>query len=274
MWPAHDIAEQLLRRAQSANDSVQLMFAQLALGFTSYQMGELLLAKRDIEKAISLYNRERPLAFRFSACDSEVMCMSYLAFTLWTLGYPDQALKRVDEAIGLALALTHPFSLVFAENFAGFLHLYRRDARAAQEHWEATITVCAEHGITEFFGLATFVCGAAVAEQGRHEQGIAQMRDALRASGLAMARPSLLIRLAEACMQAGRLDDGLRALAEALAIADENKDRQDEPETHRLKGELLLGRTIPTLPTLRAALNVRLRSRASRARNLTSCARL
>jgi adenylate cyclase len=209
-------------------------------------MGKLLLARQHIEMAISLYDRERPLAFRFTGLDSEVMCLSYLAFTLWTLGYPDQALKRVNEAIGLAQALSHPFSLVFAENFTGFLHLYRREARAAQEHGETVIMLCAEHGITEFFGFATFICGAAMAEQGRFEEGIARMQQgevAIRASGMAgaaLARPSLLIRLAEAYMQIDRLDDGLRALAEALAAGEEHEDRQDEPEKHRVRGELLL----------------------------------
>jgi predicted ATPase len=181
---AHDLAEQLLRRAQSADDPARLMFAHLALGFTSYQMGELLLAREHIEMAISFYDRERPLAFRFTGIDSKVMCLSYLAFTMWTLGYADQALKRANEAVGLAQALSHPFSLVFAENFAGFLYLYRREARAAQAHGELVITLCDEHEITEFFGLATFVCGAAMAGQGRNEEGIAQMQDASRASGV------------------------------------------------------------------------------------------
>jgi tetratricopeptide (TPR) repeat protein len=77
-------------------------------------------------------------------------------------------------------------------------------------------------------------------ELGRNKEGIVQMQDASRASGLALARPSLLIRLAEAYMRAGRLDDGLRGLAEALAAGEEHEDRQDEPEKHRVKGELLL----------------------------------
>ena len=41
-------------------------------------------------------------------------------------------------------------------------------------------------------------------------------------------------------METGRLDDGLSALAEALAAADEHENRFCEAETHRLKGELLL----------------------------------
>jgi len=46
--------------------------------------------------------------------------------------------------------------------------------------------------------------------------------------------------LAEACMETGRLDDGLSALREAMAAADEHETRQYETEMHRLKGQLLL----------------------------------
>jgi predicted ATPase len=46
--------------------------------------------------------------------------------------------------------------------------------------------------------------------------------------------------LAEAYTQAGRIDDGLSASAEALAVADEHENRAFEAETHRLTGELLL----------------------------------
>jgi predicted ATPase len=41
-------------------------------------------------------------------------------------------------------------------------------------------------------------------------------------------------------MKTGRLDDGLSALTEALAVADEREARVYEAEAHRLKGELLL----------------------------------
>ena len=41
-------------------------------------------------------------------------------------------------------------------------------------------------------------------------------------------------------MEAGRLDDGLSALSEALVAAHEHENCAFEAETHRLKGELLL----------------------------------
>ena len=40
--------------------------------------------------------------------------MAYDACCLWVLGYPDQALKRSQETLTLALELNHPFTLVEA----------------------------------------------------------------------------------------------------------------------------------------------------------------
>ena len=136
-----------------------------------------------------------------------------MALTLWALGYPDQALKRGNEAVALAQALSHPHSLAFAECFLGYLRQYRREARAAQETAERLIALSAEHGFTDWLAHATITRGWAMAEQGHNEEGIAQIQEglaALRATGDGMLRPHALYLLAEACMEAGRLDDGAK----------------------------------------------------------------
>jgi predicted ATPase len=82
-----------------------------------------------------------------------------------------------------------------------------------------------------------------MAEQGRSEEGIAHLQEglaAVRATGAEVVRPYYLCLLAEAYMETGRLDDGLNALTEALAAADEHENRHYEAEIHRLRGELLL----------------------------------
>ena len=43
-----------------------------------------------------------------------------------------------------------------------------------------------------------------------------------------------------ACRETDRLDDGLSAVTEALAVADEHEERAYESEIHRVRGELLL----------------------------------
>jgi class 3 adenylate cyclase/predicted ATPase len=242
---AYDLAEELLPRAQSAHDQALLTYAEIARGTTLFWMGEFLSTRETLEKAIALYNpeRHRPLIFRYGGPETGVRCLSYAALTLWHLGYPDQALKRSNEALALAQALSHPFSLAFAQSFVGVLRQYRRQARAAQENAEVAIALSAEHGLSDYLAFAASLRGWAMAEQGSHEKGIAQLQDGLaasRATGAELTRTHFLCSLAEACMEAGRLDDGLSALTEALAIADEHEIRFYEAETHRLKGELLL----------------------------------
>ena len=244
---AYEFAEQLLRRAQRLSDRALLLLAEFALETTSYWMGECLPAKEHYEMGISIYDPEhqQPLSFRYLGVNPGVGCPSYAAQALWQLGYPDQALKRSNEALALAQGLSHSFSLAFAKVFVGYLCQFRREARAAQENAESAIALCAEHGLTNFLAWATIIRGWAMAEQGRSEEGVAQIQEgmvALRATGAELTRPRDLCFLAKACMEASCLDDGLSALSEALLAADEHETRNYEPEMHRLKGELLLRR--------------------------------
>jgi predicted ATPase len=241
---AYELAEQIMRRAQSAHDPALSLYAQYALGATCYWKGELVRAREHLEMAISIYDprRHRPLTFRYGF-DVGGGCLTFAAFALWALGYPDQALKRGNEAVALAQELSHPFSLAIAQFAVGAIHQYRREARAAQEMAEAQIALSAEHGITDWLAVATVLRGWAMAEQGHHEEGIVQIREVLaasRATGAEVRRPFILCVFADACSETGHLDDGLGALAEAQAIADRTEVRVSQAETHWLKGELLL----------------------------------
>jgi len=100
-------------------------------------------------------------------------CYSYAAVVLWFLGYPDQALKRKNEALTLARELSHSFSLTFALGFAGFLHAFRREGQATQEHAEATMALSTEQGFAHWLAHGMIFRGWALAEQG--DEGIAQI---------------------------------------------------------------------------------------------------
>ena len=236
---AYELGKQLLRRAQSAHDPALLLFAHVALGDTSFSMGEWLVARGHLEAAISIYFRDRPMEIGH---DTGVNCLSYMALVLWTLGYPDQALKRGNEAVAVAEALSHPHSLAFAEGLVGYLRQYRREACAAQEIAEHLIALSTKHGFTHWMAQANITRGWAMAEQGNGEEGIARIQEGLvafRAIGTEAMLPYALCLLAEACGTAGRFNDGVRALTEAMA-ATEDGIRHYEAEMHRLKGELLL----------------------------------
>ena len=71
--------------------------------------------------------------------DPGVACLIYVAWTLWLLGYPDQALKRSHEAVTLAQELSHPHSLAWALNGAAMFHQLRRERQAHPRAGRGTI---------------------------------------------------------------------------------------------------------------------------------------
>lgn len=164
----------------------------------------------------------------------------------WLLGYPDQAVERGREAIALARALAHPFSLAFALNWTATVHQFRREAAAAQEHAEALLGLARERGFAVWIAFGGVLRGWALVEQGRRDEGMRELRagiEAWRATDAEVDVPYFLALLAEASATGGGVDEGLAMLAEALELAHRCRDVYWEPEIHRLKGQLLLQRS-------------------------------
>jgi TOMM system kinase/cyclase fusion protein len=241
---ARELGEQLLALAQSQHDAVLLVSAHRALGDALYWLGEVTAARAHLEHGMALYNPQQhhSLAFLYGD-DPGVDCLSYGAWALWLLGYPDQASQRIDAALTLARQLAHPFSLARALSFAAGLYQCRRERRAAQEQAEMTIALATEQGFPLWTGLGMVHRGGALVEQGRSEEGVAEMHQGLavyRATGAKAAQTYSLALLAEGYVQLGRLEEGLSTLTEALTATHTTGERVCEAELHRLKGQLLL----------------------------------
>jgi predicted ATPase len=236
---AYGLGEQLMQRAENAQDPGLQILAHIALGDTSWSRGAPLPALEHFELAISLFDPERHRSLTVFGGDVRTNPLSYASLALWALGYPDEALKKSAEALELAEGQSDPHSLAFVEFFIGRLHQLRRDAGAAQKIAEQLIALSTKHGFSFWLAQATIELGGAIAEQGRPEEGIAQMQEGFAALRAAGPRRQYLCLLAKACIETGRFDDGLSALSEALAVADEHDAHDHEVEVHRLKGELV-----------------------------------
>ncbi|MGD9403508.1 MAG: AAA family ATPase [Anaerolineae bacterium] len=243
---AQDLAERLLTLAQRPQHSALLMDAHGVAGMTLFYLGELSAAHEYLERAISLYNPQEHHSLTFVYGQDPGVCgLNHCAWALWFRGYPEQALQRSQESVTLAQELSHPFSLAFALAFSARVHIYRREARAAQEVSEATIALCTEQGFPFWLAMASILRGWARAEQGQEQAGIGEMRKGLgvwRATGAALAETSYLALMAEVYGQAGQAEEGLRLLAEAFAAVKQREECYFEAELHRLQGELLLAR--------------------------------
>jgi predicted ATPase len=173
---------------------------------------------------------------------------------LWLLGYPDQALTRSHAMLTDAQELQHAFSLARARYTMATLHKLQGEADATQEWADAALAIMSEQGFGQNLASATFTLGWALAAQGRHEEGMALMRQGLAGRRAIWAGTTLAeysARLGEAYGRIGQAKEGLRLLAEALSVVDKG-GRWYEAELHRIKGELLLQQAIPDTPQAEA----------------------
>ena len=241
---ARELAEHLLTLAQHQHDPALLLQGHRALGETLYRLGELVPARAHLEQGIALYDPQKHRAHAFLyGQDPGMGCRVYAARVLWKLGYPEQALQQIHEALTLVRELSHPFSLAFALSIANGVYMHRREWPTFQEHVEEQLTLATEQGFAFWIASGTIYRGLAVAAQGQGEAGIAAICQGLaawRVTGAEVNRPGLLAMLATAYGNVGQPEAGLPLLDEALAVVDENGERPFEAELYRLKGDLLL----------------------------------
>jgi predicted ATPase/class 3 adenylate cyclase len=241
---ARELGETLLRLAQRAHDPALAVIAHYALGVAWWWLGALPAARQHLEAGIARYtpDQRRAPVFRIGH-DLGVGCRGFAAPTLWLLGYPEQALAHLHEALALAHALPHPFSLAYARCWAAMVSQLRRDVPAVHEHAEACVTLSTEQGFPHWAAWGTSLRGWALAMQGQDEAGMAQVRQgiaAFRATGAAGVVPFLSTLLAEVSDHLGHTADGLQALAEAHTLVEQHEERWWEAEVSRLRGVLLL----------------------------------
>jgi predicted ATPase len=200
-----------------------------------------------MERAIALYDPQKHHVHAFVyGIDPGVFCLGRSAGILAILGHLDQASKKVGETLALAHQQSHAFSLATAFTLVGPVHRLRGELAAMQQASEAAIAICTEKGFGGMLAMATRLRGSALAEQGQIEEGIGLMSRGLAAklaTGAGIFQTGNLYILAKAYGTAGRFEEGLATVAEAIALVERTDERTHEAELHRLKGDLLLRRS-------------------------------
>jgi predicted ATPase/class 3 adenylate cyclase len=244
------LAEELFRQAQSAGDPASLLWAHSALGMTLYYQGEFAPAHEHLARGADMYDpqKHRTLSSLYGGTDPGTTCLSYDALALWRLGYPDRAQATSDEMLALARQLGHPLTLARAWLLGAVLSQFRREASKVLERAQATITLSEEQGFPQYLAMGRVFRGWALAEQGRQDEGIREMRDGLemwRTVGGALGVSYYLTLLAEALGKVDRVGEGMRVLVEASVLSEQKGERANEAEFYRVKGELYLLELIP-----------------------------
>lgn len=247
---AAEIGREIQALSERQNDPSMRVDGDLLVGVNVGFVGDLRGGSELLDATIESFEARPYQASRFRlGSDPRVPCLTSSAFFHWLLGFPDQALERADRAVQLAVALQHPASHAYALFHSGFLHLWRREPAIVRSRALALIDIADDHDLPIWSAIGTFLLGAASAGLGNVEEGLSALRH-----GIARYQdmktppvfwPMLHHVLAEAHARAGRTDEGLASINQAIAMLGEDSRAALIPEMFLVKGDLLSGSDRP-----------------------------
>ncbi|MCL7454841.1 MAG: tetratricopeptide repeat protein, partial [Anaerolineae bacterium] len=280
---ARRFAEQALSVAEGLDDTLLAALSRWYLGVVLFGLGEFTTAHAHLERVVDFYDPERhhKSFVLLRGSDAGVSAMAYTACTLWCLGYPEQAQRRSQEALALARALGHPFSLADVLCYAGCMFSeMRRDAQELQDQAEALMQLSSDK-VPVWLPMADRYRGGALFMLGHVDEGIALMRRGMASNqpgGVRCCLSESLCSLAKAQARAGQPEQGLITVAEALAFVQQTDEHHSEAELYRVRAELarMLGKDAEAEASLQKAIEVarRQEARSWELRATTSLARL
>jgi tetratricopeptide (TPR) repeat protein len=237
---AHEIALQLHDLASRSDRPLLNVRANWVLGVTLYYLGELAAAHESLRAAVGFSDKDSgSLQGRHN---SRIDCLSVDAEVTWMLGFPDQSQTIAAEALILARKLERPYDLALALAHAHMLSFFRRDYEQAIDFADEGLRLCA----TKNFGFLEIAIAWS-----RHctrihmatEQDIEVPRQALAAYnelGTNLHMPVNYMFLARCFGIVGRPELGLASLNQAFPLIETTSQRSWEPETWRVKGDLIM----------------------------------
>ena len=234
--------------AESLGDVPLQVTGNLYLGAACLRTGDYRRAEDLLGKVLQLLEgdlrRERFGLPGFPA----VMARCYLTLIFADLGRFEEGIAHAQQAIRLAEALDHPYSLTFGCWVLAYLQITRGELRDAVGLLERGVAVSREWNLTSFSVNETGSLGYAYALSGRLAEGIPLLERALsavEARGHGNLQPLFLVYLGEVQLLAGRLEDAHAFAGRGLTFARERGQRGYEAWALRLLGEVTARRESP-----------------------------
>jgi TolB-like protein/DNA-binding winged helix-turn-helix (wHTH) protein/predicted ATPase/Tfp pilus assembly protein PilF len=240
---ARHIGEELLRVSQERDDSAGLVLGHSVCGQHCFMSGELQAARLHLERLLAIYDPTVHDTLVQQAGSHPLMTQSFLAFTLCSLGWPDQALARSASAIADARRLAHPTSLAVGLALGALQASLVGDHATMEQRAGELATVSTEQGLPYYSAWSAIFRGRAKALNGDAEAGIALLREGLAAyrdTGAVIGLPPFIDLLAASCEAAGQTQEAVSLLDDVIPLTLQTGERWYTAELTRHKGQLLL----------------------------------
>ena len=254
---ARERLEQVWKFVDRHPDPVFLLEAVHHDWSVALSAGELETSQRHVERGLKLFESKlRSAAVPLYSAHHPAVCgYAWHARLSWLRGRPDAARRYADGTISLAKELGDTISTAFALSERALLHRMMLEPKLALEVAGAAMNIAEDVGFLYVLRHARIIQGWALTELGRTEEGVGQIREETEA--LSANREELWLTLgfatlADACLKAGHIEHGLKAIGDALELVRRSGECFWEAEINRLRGELLLGQS-PSDPAVARA---------------------
>jgi tetratricopeptide (TPR) repeat protein len=241
--------------ADTLGDMPLRVAAQYYLIHACYISGDYRRTEDHCRKLMQSLQGERTRERYGVAVFPAVLSRTYLVFALAERGMFDQGDAVGHEAVRMAEALDHPYSLIWACLGPAHLHGLRGDLRQAAHLLERAVAQCREWNLTLRIPLATAALGHVYARSGRIGEGISLLQQALTAcesAGIRLFHSLGVVQLGEAYLLTGQVDDARACADRAARLARQRGERGHEAWALRLLGEIASHHDHPAVATAEA----------------------
>jgi hypothetical protein len=205
--------------------------AHFAVGGSAVSLGMPAEALRHLELGAKLAGGAVWLSVGARA---DVHGMAFAAHAHWLLGHDDEALTACHDAINLARAIDHPYSLAVALAYSAITHQMRRDMRGLRDSVEELRELCDRHNFAYYREWGLILDGWSRTDESGidlAQQGIGN----LKSEGSFARMPYWLSLLADLAARHNRLDAARATLDAALVAAQAHDDFWWLPEVMRMR---------------------------------------
>jgi predicted ATPase len=243
---AREASATLLALAQARGDRPALLNAFRAAGLMNLLTGRIIEAHKMTEQIVKEFgasNEAERAAARAAGQDAGAAGLAVMSWSLWLLGYVDQAVARIDAALERADAVNHPHTQAYACYYASILYALRGEHGIAHRHAERCLALSQEHGFRQWQGLARALCGICTAMFGSSSGTVDQVMSAVdeyRGLGYQMGITAGYILLCKVLLVWRQFDAASEMIEQGLSICNVNSEQCFEAELYRLKARALL----------------------------------
>jgi len=215
--------------SRQRNDTAGLILGHFSSGRNQMFAGRFALSRSHLDEVLALHD---PISHRSLIHQAGIHLknnpQSLLGIVLFCLGFPDQALAQSRAAIAAAQRLAHPSSLAGSLAAGTILLSLVGETAALDERISQLLRLAAEQGFPHYRAEGTIYLGWGKVKNGDVVEGLSLLRkgvSAYRAIGTVLWVSYYLALLAAACQTAGRVEEGLALLDDALQLAERTGER-------------------------------------------------